>query len=104
MFQKIAWETLCAYNRDGVDCNSASSIKTDKKATVSIVPNPAETTFVLKGENIVKVEIFTMEGKQVYANSRYMNEKIELKNAGMYLIKIFDQNNNVLITEKVTKQ
>ena len=49
------------------------------------MPNPAETSFVLKGENIAKVEIYTTQGKQVYANTSYINEKNELINAGMYL-------------------
>lgn len=65
------------------------------------MPNPAETSFVLKGENIAKVEVYTMQGKQVYANTSYINEKNELTNAGMYLLKIFDQNNQLIQTEKL---
>lgn len=101
MFQKIAWETVCDYGRDGVDCNNSSKLNKIKSPTISIVPNPAEKSFVLIGENIAKVEIFTMEGKQVYSNLQYTNEKIELANAGNYIVKIFDLNNLLIKVEKL---
>lgn len=48
IMQEIAWQTVCDYPRDGVDCSSDVSVNTIDKPLFSIYPVPASDRSRLK--------------------------------------------------------
>ena len=61
--------------------------------TISIYPNPANSTVNIKAENFAKVEVYSSIGQLVVTQN---TTTIDVSNyqAGVYFFKVFDNNNN----------
>lgn len=95
VLQQIAWETLCAYPRDGVSCTplSVSGVSLPVSDNYTISPNPANDRIVIKSlAPIDAIEIFNITGVKVYARSNLQQISPEINvsamNKGIYFIKI----------------
>jgi hypothetical protein len=76
--------------------------------SLSIYPNPVQNGFRLKQietiENIASIAIFDNSGKQIYITNS-INEEIIISNFsnGIYIVAIFDTQNNIISTFKIVK-
>jgi hypothetical protein len=53
IMQEIAWETVCDYPRDGVDCTLDISTIEDKKSAINIYPIPANDQLTIQYDALV---------------------------------------------------
>jgi hypothetical protein len=103
-FQEIAWQTVCDYQRDGVNC-SPTSIENNSQinATVSIYPNPSNRIFAIKtNSTISQIKVMDITGKEILINN---SKQIDLNNhpKGIYFVSILTDKNNT-ITKKIILQ
>jgi len=105
-FQKIAWETVCDYQRDGVSCSPTSVANNAHiNATVSIHPNPSNGIFTIKSDqNIDHIKVMNSVGKKIYKQTENMNE-IDLSHLpkGVYFISAHTSKKTI-ITRKIVIQ
>ena len=100
---ELAWAKSSTGSTVGIDLLS------DTNYDLKIYPNPNRGTFYLELDNhqneLVTIEIFTMDGKMVYSNKfknhDSISKEISISNKGIYLIKIqgetFMKNKKVII-------
>ena len=72
---------------------------------VTLYPNPADDFFRLEGENLRSVEIYSMMGNKIMSqevNSSKLVNIADLPN-GLYLVRIFDNDNNIIVRKIVKK-
>ena len=71
-------------------------------AKVQIFPNPANSIFFVRGENITEIEILSLSGKVIFKNSG--TTRIDMSNYknGMYLARI--KTNSGTIIKKIVKE
>ena len=96
IMQEIAWETVCNYQRDGVDCTtlSTSSIE-DERSKIKIYPVPANDQLSIQfadsfAENI-SFSIYDQLGKVVnegVLKSEMTSVNLITLSAGIYFLKI----------------
>jgi len=74
---------------------------------INVYPNPATNYFMLKnGENVHTVLIYNIVGRQVKrfnVNSTQDRFTIQDLNKGMYVVRLFDDKNNVIQTIRMNK-
>jgi hypothetical protein len=78
---------------------------------IQIFPNPAKEYVVIKRPdllNISRIEVYNMLGLKVIsqvADQDNVNSRIDLLDLqkGVYMIRIFDKNNNVILTKSISK-
>ena len=67
-----------------------------KKDTVNVFPNPTHDKITIKGEEIKRVEIYDLVGKEIMSQTYASNDKIEMDLSdaqdGLYIIKVYDKN------------
>jgi len=99
VFQRIAWNTLCDYPRDGVDC-TLSTLEEMEENAFSIVPNPSQGEFEIISNHSFEVKIVTTNGKTIYHNRSDAHEKISIVESGVYFLFTTDENNHT-VTRKI---
>jgi len=66
---------------------------------VSVYPNPAKNVVYIDGKNFVKVEIYNMFGQLVDTQKGNIKSiDVSKYNTGVYMLKAYDVNNNMVIT------
>jgi hypothetical protein len=78
--QQIAWQTVCAYNRDGVICNIPLGLNLD--VIKDVIPMDLGRKY--------KYDVYNIVGQKMYTSKAYLNEKIILPNElpnGLYILK-----------------
>lgn len=74
---------------------------------INVYPNPATNYFMLKnGEDVHTVLIYNIVGRQVKrfnVNSIHDRFTIQDLNKGMYVLRLFDDSNNVIQTIRMNK-
>jgi hypothetical protein len=97
---------------DGNGCSDTSAAYTITVAgigqasiggEVNIYPNPATSTLYVGAKGLVDISVLSPDGKVVLQQKNTTSINIaELPN-GLYLIKVYDQSNNLLKTGKISK-
>ena len=82
----------------GKSCTLSTDL-TEKNLPIQIYPNPASEKFNISGP-FNKAIIFNIEGKQLII-SRSNEIDISLLSEGVYLIKVFDNKNNIIDVKKL---
>lgn len=80
-------------------------------ADIQIYPNPAREFVIIKRPNLMninRIEVYNMLGLKVisqYPQSGEAESRIDLLDLqkGVYMIRIFDKNNNVILTKSISK-
>ena len=87
---------------DDIQITSAGTIGIDEVNSVNaiIYPNPAQNEVTVKGEGIVNVQIFDVNGRNVLTSNH--DGKMDISNlcTGVYMVHIFS--NNGVTTQKLT--
>lgn len=102
MLQKIAWETLCSYTRDGVTCNLVSSINSNINTINPITVNTNSYNHKISvnaSETINNIDVYTLKGELIYSKKsiQSLTSEIELPQIqGMVIIKIATNNTNTI--------
>ncbi len=94
---------------DGFGCADTSNVlplgvvSVNNGMAITTYPNPATNVIVIDAPVKVNISIMNMEGKELIA--QYGATSVDVTNlaSGMYLIKIYDENNNLLKTDKFIK-
>lgn len=71
--------------------------------SIEIYPNPAKNFIVVKGEDIIEVEIFDMMGRKVLTQNVQESSVINVNDfsQGLYLIRTIDVNDNIVVRKFV---
>lgn len=93
MMQQIAWETVCAYDYDGVEClSTAVNEYTAISTRFSLFPNPSAGSITITSEsNIKELSIYNAFGELIYCNKTESTaHKIDLsqQSKGIYFITV----------------
>lgn len=93
------WEFV--FGNVGVDVTNTVGIEDIKPASASIFPNPSsdEINIVLDKGQLLKIELFDMAGRLLFKkdlNSRSYSLNIRDFSSGVYWVRIFNQDNNVV--------
>lgn len=97
MMQEIAWQTVCDYPRDGVDCSSDVSTETLEKPIFSIYPIPANDQLTVKYDALAEIVPYTIHdrlGKVILTgdlSSQTSTIRVADLSAGVYFITIKNQ-------------
>ena len=70
---------------------------------IKIYPNPASSFINVEADVVVNVVISTLEGKQMMSVENAKNINIQNLANGLYMIQVYDIDNNLLLTEKLIK-
>lgn len=95
--QEVAWEMVCEYPRDGVDCVLATSKLDQDKSTLSAYPVPAKDYLTIQYDSFsapVSYVIMDGLGKTIQngkVNSKSTTINLTELSAGIYFIKVADQ-------------
>lgn len=100
------WEFI--HGNVGIDMNNVSVINEMESASVRVYPNPIHdiVNISLDKGHLSKIELFTMTGRLICTmelNSSIYTINIGDYVSGVYLMKVFNQNNDVIST-KVLKE
>jgi len=82
---------------DSIIIDSVLGVNDFVSLSFSLFPNPAKNVLNINSINAVsKVQIFDITGKQVLEDSTLTNNQVNISalNTGLYLVKMFDINNN----------
>lgn len=100
IFQRIAWNTLCDYPRDGVNCLTSNIEDHTQINFAKVVPNPAQQSFTILSDRPLQVQIMSANGTNIYSNDFYTNEKITISDSGIYFLIAKDESQHE-IREKI---
>ncbi|MFK7906447.1 MAG: T9SS type A sorting domain-containing protein [Chitinophagales bacterium] len=99
IMQEIAWQTVCDYPRDGVDCSTVDLPTIDKEdSNISIYPVPANNQLSIQlADSFSKMDSYSIcdrLGRIVLGGA--LNSKVTLVNltelpSGMYFLKVKDE-------------
>ncbi|WP_299434448.1 glycosyl hydrolase [uncultured Aquimarina sp.] len=86
--------------------SNSNQIIINTKLNIALFPNPTDSVFTVKGENLSHIVISDLNGriiKQVIANPKALELRINMKDIqkGMYLVSIRDINNTKIIKRLV---
>lgn len=100
------WEFL--HGNVGVDLTNTTGIDDTETATASVYPNPSNDVVNVsldKGQ-LLKIELFSMTGKLIFKkelNSKTYSLNIGDYPSGAYLVRVFNQNNDIVNTKILKK-
>ena len=100
------WEFL--HGNVGVDVTNTTGIDDIEPTTASVYPNPSNDVVNVsldKGQ-LLKIELFSMTGRLIFKkdlNSRTYALNISDYPSGVYLVRVFNQNNDIVNT-KILKE
>ena len=85
---------FCADNL--VMIKSAAGIEQEIEGRLKIYPNPTAGKFIIENIDNTKVNIYDMDGSEIYESKNYGGESIDLSNnpAGVYFIHVKSNNRN----------
>lgn len=89
---------------EGCGGKSTSVKNTVNATTVSFYPNPASSSVNVVAKEAVNVTVTAIDGKVLIDQNNAQNINVSNLATGVYFIKAFDMNNNLLKTEKLIKQ
>jgi hypothetical protein len=100
------WEFV--YDNVGVDVTNTVGIDDIEPTTASVYPNPSSDVINIslnKGQ-LLKIELFSMTGRLIFKKD--LNSKTYALNigdypSGVYLVRVFNQNNDIVNT-KILKE
>ena len=107
------------YNYDNVLCFSSDSVKINfincisvdeisNNSDIKIYPNPTDNKLYieLRENKPIIIEIFNLLGKAVYKNNVKTNFNIDISilAKGIFILRIKDENGNILKTQKIVKE
>jgi hypothetical protein len=108
----LPWNWKASISYSGTPLESNSTFITEVESTneaVSIYPNPVIDflTIELKDNTFSKVKVFDLLGNELFSNS-YSNSIINLDfneySSAIYVIRIYDSNNNIILNTKIIKK
>ena len=95
------WEFL--HGNLGVDVTNTIGIEDIEPATANVYPNPSNdlVNISLDKGQLLKIELFSMTGRLLF--KKYLNSKTYVLNignypSGAYLVRVFNQNNDIVNT------
>jgi hypothetical protein len=97
IMQEIAWQTVCDYPRDGVDCSGNVSTPTIEKLAFSIYPIPANEHLTIQYDALTGIVPYTMYdhlGKIIQTgnlSSKKSTVNVAELSAGIYFLTIQNQ-------------
>jgi hypothetical protein len=100
------WEFV--YGNVGADVTNAAGIDDIEPTTASIFPNPSSDVINIsldKGQ-LLKIELFSMTGRLIFKKdliSRTYALNISDYPSGVYLVRVFNQNNDIVNTKILKK-
>lgn len=89
-----------------INISLTSSVDNLDEADLNIYPNPASDMFQIKNdEEIGKVTFFNIVGKKLSSYNHYSGKTYDVShlNKGIYLVRLFDNNDNVLKVVRLNK-
>ncbi len=98
VFQRLAWQTICAYQRDGVSCSPSSVNKLVEK-NYKIFPNPSNGKINIQVKTPSSISIYNCLGATVFESKNELSCAINLSQRGIYFIKI--KNEKGIFAEKI---
>lgn len=104
IFQETAWETICKYPFDGVECTPIITANDEaENSTITIYPNPVNHEFHIKGlENKENLFLMDITGRKVFEKklSGQATESINAENfpSGIYSL-ILQEGKKLSITK-----
>lgn len=98
--------------RSEITADPTSSIRSIDTEALSIYPNPAVSFIQVRGidhvANIKSLEVYSIIGKKILSKevSNLSDLKVDVQNLdnGVYLVKLFDETNNVFYTKTFVKK
>ena len=100
------WEFL--HSNLGVDVTNTIGIEDIEPATANVYPNPSNdlVNISLDKGQLLKIELFSMTGRLLF--KKYLNSKTYALNigdypSGAYLLRVFNQNNDIVNTNILKK-
>ena len=72
-------------------------------ADINIFPNPGTSIIHIDAPLAVNVSVMSTDGKIVFEQKNTNEINVGMLPSGMYIIKIYDENNTLLKTKKFTK-
>jgi hypothetical protein len=104
--------TFAAFSHDGVKSSEALPIPPssifDDQNPISIYPNPA-THFISidSDENVKEISVFNLVGRKLLSFKDVKKEErydVTSLPSGMYLVRIVDQSNKIITTQRISKR
>ena len=83
------------------EVSSLSTLEVDQR-NISVFPNPASVVLHISSINAAKTQIFAMSGQLLLQSNSAQIDISDLA-PSLYFLKVFDKNNNLLLTQKVLK-
>jgi hypothetical protein len=82
IFQRIAWNTVCAYKKSGTTCSPTSVIDNHSSQIVRISPNPATNNFHVdfgRIRSVVHVTLHNLIGEAVISRSYKFTQQADIQ-------------------------
>jgi len=83
---------------------AVSGVSSVAKAEVKFYPNPASTTLNIVATEKVNISVMSLDGKTLIQQQDAKNINISHLANGLYIIKVYNQNNSLIKTAKFSKQ
>lgn len=94
---------IVTVNICGGKSSPAAGVTAEAAAQVSLYPNPATATLNVASAEAVNVTIMSIDGKVMIEQKNAKSINVAGLTAGIYLVKIYDQNNMLVKTARFTK-
>jgi uncharacterized protein YjdB len=104
-FYKVAVSDAngCVVLSGQYDLNTTGIANTPVATDVHIYPNPATSTLHIDAAVAVNVSLVSYDGKVVISQNKATSIDVTSLAEGLYMIMVYDQNNNLIKTEKFVK-
>jgi len=108
----LPWNWKASISYSGTPLESNSTFITEVESTneaVSIYPNPVNDflTIELKDNTFSKLKVFDLLGNELFSNSfnsSIINLDFNEYSSAIYVIRIYDSNNNIILNTKIIKK
>jgi len=102
--------TVTVTNSTGCSATSSTydvlnlGVNTVSKTDIKLYPNPASSVIYVDAPVAVNITVMSIEGKLLLHTENSKTVNIEHLPNGMYLLAVYDQDNNLLKTDKIVKE
>lgn len=89
------------------EVNMFSNVDNIQASDIAVYPNPTSDYFQVSNDNLVsKVALYSIVGKQIYSYEHEMGQAYSLTNidAGVYLVRAFDNNGKIIKAMRLSKR
>jgi len=94
IFQRIAWKTLCAYPRDGVNCITTNINESVSAEKIIVSPNPANSTINIQtNETEFSIVILNMLGQKILQEKNETLVDVSELPKGTYFLRYLGKTN-----------